>query len=157
MAPIESNGMLVDSQWRQWSPKQAPFGIGVPRGLDLLPGAALHGFLSYEAAMALAWWFLSNTPRLGLEVHLVEHTFTSVITTERNGVLATMRSPMGELMPKVSDEDDPPHPNGGYWTACQRCGATLIGKPRVCRIHKLDYLTAPIRILDERIDRKDSE
>lgn len=85
MAPIRAtNGMLVDGQWRQVHFPASEFGTGVK--VDMFDKAPLgHGYLSYEAAMALAWTFVANSQRFMLEVRLVEHCFESTYKVKRTG------------------------------------------------------------------------
>lgn len=73
-APVHECGMLLDQQWRAVHfLRNMP--IGVPSGLLWNKEAESQGYLSYESAMALAYWFLASCSTLSVETRLVEHEF----------------------------------------------------------------------------------
>lgn len=76
-------GQMFDNVWRHVNIVKAPVGFGVPSNSLLNPLALHHGYLSYEAAMALAWWFVSSADSLSVETRLVEHQFECSYSYER--------------------------------------------------------------------------
>ena|SRR3990167_9131917 len=79
--PCEEGGMLLTAEWRRVRFQSSP--IGVPSGLIFNKQAEDMGYLSYDSAMAMAWWFLASCSVLGVETRLVEHEFIYDFSVER--------------------------------------------------------------------------
>ncbi len=92
-SPQKHGGMIVDSQWRQVHFPKSP--IGVPNlTATLHPEAASHGLFNYEAAMALAYWWMALPdddkifpfPSYCIETRIVKVKYTYSWSTEEVGV-----------------------------------------------------------------------
>lgn len=83
-APQEINGMLLDNRWRTVSFAKAPIGV---RNKVWAAEAHQHGFLSYEAALTLAHWFMANAEYgYCVETRLVKVKLAYSYSTEEVGV-----------------------------------------------------------------------
>lgn len=82
LSPCEENGMLLTTEWRNLRLNRTLLG-GVPSGLVFNTLAADLGYVSYDSAMALAWWFLASCSVLGVEARLVEHEFIYDYSVEK--------------------------------------------------------------------------
>lgn len=84
--PKEHCGMILDKEWRHVQFDQGRTGVPVT---VWNAEAARLGFLNYEAALALAHWFLASDGVLGglcLEARLVEIDFIYKYETKERGV-----------------------------------------------------------------------
>lgn len=78
--PREVGGHLVGESWRRLRFERAP--IGVPHGLFALEAARL-GYMSYESAMALAYWFASEAQASCVQIRLVRYKFVQDYTVTK--------------------------------------------------------------------------
>ena len=95
--PQKHGGVIVDSQWRRIHFPKTP--IGVPNLTEVLhPDAARNGLLNYEAAMALAYWWMALPdddkqipfPALCIETRIVKVKYSYKWDTEELGVGPTL-------------------------------------------------------------------
>lgn len=70
VTPVDTGTQILDERWRQIRVEQGP--IGVP-SLVWCAEMKQRGYLSYESAMALAYWFLAGIEQSSVEVRLVEY------------------------------------------------------------------------------------
>lgn len=86
--PKEYRGVILDGRWRRIHFPSAP--IGIPNELTVFqPQAAQQGYLSYDAALALAHWFMVPEALMGgicVETRLVRLLFTFQYSAEEKGV-----------------------------------------------------------------------
>jgi len=102
--PKVINGMLLDHRWRRVHPVPSPIGVPVHLFDEL---AKSQGFLNYEAAMALAMWFLA-APEWAccIRVRLVKVKFEWSYNAEELGVGESMNST--DMMRAAKFSDRPP-------------------------------------------------
>ena len=87
--PKEYRGMILDAEWRRVRFERGP--VGVSAGC-FDPQARQLGLLSHDAAMALAYWFMS-APLLGslcIQTRLVEVEFIYKYEAQERGVGPTL-------------------------------------------------------------------
>lgn len=89
--PQKHCGMILDDKWREVHFPKALIGV---QNLCMYADAIQHGFMNYEAAMALAHWFLAEPtddktfpfPALCIETRLVEIEYKYEYSTKEIGV-----------------------------------------------------------------------
>lgn len=81
-----SNIVLTPHEWKRLDVINTD--VGVPNHLELYPGAATHGFMTYPCAMALACWFQAQHE--SAETRLVQIEFQSSYSTKEIGIAPPM-------------------------------------------------------------------
>lgn len=114
--PKQYHGMLLDSRWRRVHFPEGP--VGVPVDLwKLQPETRNHGFLDYQAAMALAYWFMAGDGKGGIfgvmsglcvETRLVKIQYKYSYETTEIGVGETMSVNEESRRAKFTQRDGEP-------------------------------------------------
>jgi hypothetical protein len=75
---LTAGQQVIDNRWQRINFPETPPGLpGVPTGGVMHRQSAVAGYLSYQAAQALRWWFIADVKKdMGagcLETRLVKH------------------------------------------------------------------------------------
>lgn len=90
---MQHGGLILDKEWRRVHFLKAAIGAPTDQWID--PVAKQNGLLNYEAAIALAHWFLAEGGTMGslcVETRLVKVKFIFKWETEEVGVGPAMSS-----------------------------------------------------------------
>ena len=100
--PQQYAGMLLDQRWQPVSFAQAPAPFGVPG--HSLNNAGKHGFLTYEQAQALRWWFhAAESIPACVETRLVAYDWQETWEATERGVSEAQewpRRPFDSFVPR---------------------------------------------------------
>lgn len=110
--PRQFGGLLLGRDWQTLETSIVPHGQGVPN--NLWNAADQRGYLSYEAAEALRWWFHASAA-LGacLESRLIAFDYEESWSVERKAVSKIQewpQRPSDDFEPIARDSDE--HRNG---------------------------------------------